>query len=327
MRGRWRTLPARAPLYGLVAFAAIIVVAIVTLAPRFNNARTNYDVGDNHTFTGVPGCRTAPAAAAGTLLGVTASTAGALDSATVQFGHLPIIRVYYTGLPDPRAWETGSPGLNRSAVVVSFRSPPATVLSGADDAALTHFFDTAPATYPIYYSYYHEPEPLIESGAFTLSQYKAAWTHITVIAARAHNSCLVPTMILMSWDLNPASGAHWRDYLPAGHVIKNLSWDAYPAGTVHDKDPQPTSPAQFMGPSEAASRSVGLPYGFAEFALGTVAGRPQWLAEVASYLRQTGASYGTLFNSPAYPWMQLRDPASISAWRTALAGSGHVRGT
>jgi hypothetical protein len=75
-----------------------------------------------------------------------------------------------------------------------------------------------------------------------------------------------------------------------------------------------------MGPAEAASKSVGLPFGFAEFALGTPAGRPQWLTQVAGYLRQTGAAFGTLFNSQYYPWMQLRDPASISAWRAAIAG-------
>ena len=198
------------------------------------------------------------------------------------------------------------------------------MLSGADDAALTHFFDSAPAVHPIYYSYYHEPEPLIESRAFTLTQYKAAWAHIAAIASRAHNPCLVPTLILMSWDLNPASGVHWKDYLPAGHVIKNLSWDAYPAGTVHDSHPQPTPPVQFMGPAEAASRSVGLPFGFAEFALGTTKDRPQWLEQVASYLKQTGAVFGTLFNSQYHPRMQLRDQASISAWRAAIVGSRRV---
>lgn len=241
--------------------------------------------------------------------------------ATAQFGQLPVIRIYYTGMPDPKAWTTGVPAHSQSAVVVSFRSPPATVLSGADDAAFSHFFRTAPVGRPVYYSYYHEPEPLIEQGAFTLAQYKAAWTHIASIAAQAHNSRLVPTLILMSWDLDPASGVNWRSYLPRGHVIRNLSWDAYPAGTVHNHNPQPTPPGQFMGAAEAASRSVGLPFGFAEFALGTHNGRPQWLTEVASYLRRTGATFGLLFNSRGFPWMLLNDSASIAAWRAAVAAS------
>jgi hypothetical protein len=255
-------------------------------------------------------------------LGVNASYPSQLAGATAEFGHMPIIRVYYTGMPDPDAWTTGAPGVNRSAVVVSFRSPPATVLSGKDDAALAHFFDTAPTGHPIYYTYYHEPEPLITGKQFTLAQYRAAWTHIVAIADAAHNPYLRSTMILMAWDLDPRSGINFRDFLPAGHVISVLAWDAYPAGTVHDQDPQPTPPGDFMAPEEAASRSVGLPYGFAEFALGTAADRPQWLQEVASYLQGTGALFGTLFNSTGFPWMELTDSASIQAWRSAVAHSG-----
>jgi hypothetical protein len=259
---------------------------------------------------------------AATLLGVNASSPGQLASATSEFGHMPIIRVYYNGMPDPDAWTTGVQAINHSAVVLSFRVPPATILSGADDAALSHFFDTAPTGHPIYYTYYHEPEPFISSGQFSLAEYKAAWTHIVAIANAAHNPYLKSTLILMAWDLDPASGINWKDFLPAGNVISTLGWDAYPAGTVHDLNPQPTNPADFMGPEVAASRSVGLPFGFAEFALGTQADRPAWLAEVASYLRSSGALFGTLFNSTGFPWMELNDAPSIQAWRDAVALSG-----
>jgi hypothetical protein len=271
-------------------------------------------------------CGASPALAADTTtdtaLGVNATSTSQLSGATAAFGHLSAIRVYYTGMPDPNAWTTGAPGVNNSAVVLSFRVPPATILSGTDDKALAHFFDTAPTGHPIYWTYYHEPEPFITDGQFTLAQYKAAWTHIAAIADAAHNADLKATLILMSWDLDPRSGFHFQDFLPAGHVISVLAWDAYPAGTVHDEDPQPTAPADFMGPAEAASRSVGLPFGFAEFALGTATDRPQWLAEVAAYLRSTGALFGTLFNSTGFPWMELNDQPSISAWRKAVSGSG-----
>jgi hypothetical protein len=253
-----------------------------------------------------------------TLLGINATSPSQLGTRSAQFGHIPILRIYYTGMPDPGLWTTGVQGLNHSAVVVSFRSPPSVVLSGADDAALAKFFNSAPTGNPIYYSYYHEPELLVQDNSFTVDQYKAAWAHIVAIADGAHNSDLKSTLILMSWDLNPASGINWKDYLPSGHVISVLAWDAYPAGTVHDSNPQPTPPADFMGAAEAASKSVGLPYGFAEFALGTATDRPQWLAEVASYLRQTGALFGTLFDSTGYPWMELTDDASIQAWRSVL---------
>jgi hypothetical protein len=270
-------------------------------------------------------CLATPVAATNTstdtLLGVNATNPSQLTRRTAQFGHLPILRVYYTGMPDPDLWTTGVQGLNHSAVVVSFRSPPSTVLSGADDAALARFFDSAPTGYPIYYSYYHEPEPFVETGTFTLAQYKAAWTHIAAIADAADNPYLKSTLILMNWDLDPASGIDWKDYLPGGHVISVLGWDAYPAGTVHDSDPQPTPPTAFMCAAEAASREVGLPFGFAEFALGTQTDRPQWLAQVASYLRQTGALFGILFDSTGYPWMELTDIPSIRAWRAEVANA------
>ena len=205
---------------------------------------------------------------------------------------------------------------------MSFNAAPSSVLSGADNATLSHFFDTAPSGHAIYYSYYPEPEQFIASGQFSAADYRAAWAHIVSLAAAAHNPYLHSTLVLTNWDLNPASGRNWKDYLPGGGVISTLGWDAYPAGTVQDRNPQPTPPAQFMGPAVAASRSVGLPFGFAEFALGTPTDRPAWLAEVANYLSSVGALFGTLFNSPGYPWTQLTDAASISAWRTVVAKSG-----
>lgn len=278
------------------------------------------------TAAAVASCASAPTLAADTstdtLLGVNATSNGQLSADTALFGHMSILRVYYSGMPSPNLWSSGVQGVNQSAVVVSFRSPPATVLSGADDAAFARFFDSAPTGYPIYWTYYHEPEPLIRAGDFSATQYKDAWSHIEAIANGADNPYLKPTMILMSWDLDPASHVDWQSYLPSGLSV--LAWDAYPAGTVEDKNMQDTPPADFMGPAEAASRSLGLGYGFAEFALGTPSGRPQWLTSVADYLESTGALFGTLFDSSGFPWMVLNDSASIQAWRDAVAGSVYL---
>lgn len=302
-------------IYGLLGTLAAVALIAAAMLPH-NADSTQHTMAVCHSEP-----KLVTDTSADSLLGVNATSPSQLKTRTAQFGHLPILRVYYTGMPDPHAWTTGVQALNQSAVVLSFRSPPTRVLSGADDAALAHFFDTAPTGHPIYYSYYHEPEPLIEAGDFTLAQYKAAWTHIVAIADKAHNLCLKPTLILMSWDLDPASGVNWKKYLPAGHVISSLAWDAYPPGTVHNSNPQPTAPEDFMGSAEAASRSVGLPFGFAEFALGTPTCRPQWLIQVANYLMRTGALFGTLFDSKGYPSMELNDSASIRAWRTAIADS------
>ena len=88
---------------------------------------------------------------------------------------MPIIRVFYPGLPSPNAWTTGCACDQQVSGRREFQCAAGRHLSGADDAVLSHFFDTAPTGHPIYYSYYHEPEPHIAEGQFTLSAYKAAW--------------------------------------------------------------------------------------------------------------------------------------------------------
>jgi hypothetical protein len=253
-----------------------------------------------------------------TLIGASVANASILAQDTAEFGHMPIVRVYYPRLPSANAWTTGLPAANHSAVIVSFKALPSAILSGADDAALSHFFDTAPTGHVIYYSYWHEPEDNIAAGQFTAAAYRAAWAHVVALADAADNPDLRSTLILMAWDLNPGSHRDWQDYLPPGNIISTLGWDAYPANFS-----SLTQPADFMGPAVAASKAAGLPFGFAEFGTSAVAGRAAWLTEVGNYLIQSGAQFGTLFNSsPPYPSMKLTDAASIAAWRNVIALSG-----
>jgi hypothetical protein len=253
--------------------------------------------------------RTAP------LLGSSVLSAANLTRTTRQFGHLPIVRVYFPGVPGSHAW-TSIAGVNKSAVIVSFNARPAAILSGRDDRALRHFFDSAPRGHAIYYSYFHEPEAHIARGEFTAAAYRAAWRHVAALADRAHNPYLHATLILMSYDLVPYAHRHWKNYLPRGHVIKVLAWDAYPVGSATNDHPRLTPPGQFMGPAIAAARSVGLPYGFAEFGLSTRFGRAAWLASVGRYLLHSGALFACYFDgNQAYPTLRLTDRASIAVWR------------
>ncbi len=313
----------RALRYGTVALAAAFALLVGTAAMR---AAGN---GGNSASLSALSCSAAPRLAANTSsvitatpLGVNASGPSQLASATSEFGHMPVIRVYYAAaIPSPQEWSTGVLGLSHSSVVLSFDPAPSVVLSGADDSALRRFFNAAPTGHAIYYSYYAEPESYIRKGQFSLAQFKAAFTHIAAIADAAHNPYLHATLILQGQDGRPGDEYNFRNYLPSGGVISVLGWDAYPDGTVEDQRPSQTAPAQFMGADIAASRSVGLPFGFAEFALGTPTGQPQWLAEVANYLQSNGALFGTLFNASGFPWMVLHDGASIQAWRNAVARS------
>ena len=256
------------------------------------------------------------------LLGSSVLSASDLKAVSSDFGRMPIVRVYYSGLPDSNAWTTGLAAANHSAVIVSFKALPTSILSGADDAALRHFFDTAPTGHPIYYSYYHEPEDNIAAGQFTLSDYKAAWARVVKIARAAHNPYLHSTLILMSWDLDPYSHRHWKDYLPGGGIISTLGWDAYPVGSAENINPKLTPPSQFMGPAIAASKSVGLPYGFPEFGLSTSRGRPGWLTSVGKYIMHSGALFASYFDgNQQYPTLRLTDAASIAVWRGFVAQS------
>ena len=236
---------------------------------------------------------------------------------------MAIVRTYYPGLPSANAWTTGLPAANKSAVIVSFKAQPTTILSGQDDAALSHFFDTAPTGNPIYWSYYHEPEGNIADGEFTLADYKAAWAHVVSLANAAHNPDLHSTLILGGYDFSPSAHRNWKDYLPGGGIISTLGWDAYPPGSAKNENPIAAAPDTFMAQEIAAAKSVGLPYGFAEFGLSTAAGRPAWLSDVGNYLLHSGAVFATYFNGNAqYPTLKLTDAASVAVWKNFVAKSG-----
>ena len=256
------------------------------------------------------------------LLGSSVLSLPDLATDTSQFGRMPIVRVYYPGLPNPNAWSTGMAAANHSAVIVSFKALPTDILSGADDSALKHFFDTAPTGHPIYYTYYHEPEDNIARGEFNLADYKAAWARVVAIADAAHNPALHSTLILMSWDLEKASHRNWKDYLPGGGIISTLGWDAYPVGSATNVNPQLTSPTAFMGPAIAAAKSVGLPYGFPEFGLSTANGRPGWLEEVGKYIMKSVALFASYFDgNTQYPTLRLTDAPSINVWKNFVTQS------
>ena len=259
---------------------------------------------------------------AGTEFGASVTGLTSLTRETSAFGHLPIIRTPYIGIPSPTVWTRGPAGVNKSSVVISFTAPPATILSGADNRALARLFAAAPTGSPVYYSYDGEPETAIGTHMFTATQYRQAWAHVARIASQAKNPDLKSTLILRATDAAAGSAPSWHRYLPGGSVISTLGWDAYPAGTLSGNHPQLTPPAAFMGPAIAASKAAGLPFGISGFALGTQAGRPAWLTNVGNYLMSNGALFGIVRTIPSVPATQLTDAGSIAAWKALVAASG-----
>jgi hypothetical protein len=251
------------------------------------------------------------------LLGTTVCSLGQLAQNTAEFGHLPVVHTYYTGLPPSNAWTTGLAGAaaSQSVLIVSFNASTSSILSGSDDAVLSHFFDTAPRSYPIYYSYIHEPEHEVQHDGLNVADYKAAWAHVVELADNADNPELHSILILEAYDLIPASHRDWLSYLPGGGIISTLGWDAYPGRQL-------APPAQFMAAAVAASESVHMPFGFTEFGWPEVSGRAAWLSEVGNYLMNTGALFGILFDSPnVQPSFLVSDPASIAVWRSFVQAS------
>ena len=306
-RSRSRSFRGRLAWAAAVATASALVVAGLALSSR--------QVGQTAVLM-------ASRTPVGTEFGAAVSGRAGLSSMTRNFGHMPIIRTSYSGLPAANAWTTGPDAINKSAVIVSFAATPAAVLAGTDDSALSRFFDAAPAGHRVYYAYYSEPETHVSRHQFTVSQYRRAWMHIAALARKAGNRELTPTLILSASDLSARSGVNWQSYLPGRHVVRTIAWDAYPTGTLTGHDPRLTPPAIFMGPAVAAAKIAGLQFGFAGFALATAKGRPAWLKTVGDYLMSSGALFGVLTSPAKAPATELTDPASIAAWHAVVARSG-----
>ena len=83
--------------------------------------------------------------------------------------------MFYSGLP--QAWP-GKLDAGGRPMIISFKAPPAEVLAGTHDARLRDWFRTAPTDQDIYWTYFHEPENDIQSGAFTAAQFRQAWQRI-----------------------------------------------------------------------------------------------------------------------------------------------------
>jgi hypothetical protein len=263
--------------------------------------------------------------AGGTLFGTSlwtgdgSNAASALSRETAAFGRPDVVRTYYTGMPG--AWP-GSAGASGGPVVVSFKAAPKDVMSGRLDGQFANWFATAPKDRPIYWSYFHEPENDVESGAFTTADYRAAWTHLAALADKAGNPQLRSNLILMCWTLNTGSHRNWKDYFAGSGVIDTIGWDCYnksfSKGSYGD-------PASMLGTAVATSKAAGVNWAVAELgskmaAGDSGAGRAKWLVAIGDYARANGAAYITYFDSTVGGDFRLLDAPSKAAWRAVIAG-------
>jgi hypothetical protein len=267
----------------------------------------------------------APAPSGGTMFGTSlwqgdgSTIAQALTRETTKVGQLDIIRTYYGGMP--AAWP-GSAGVSGGPVVVSFKAAPSDVTSGRLDSQFANWFKTAPRDRPIYWSYFHEPENDIESGAFTTAAYRAAWVHLAGLADRANNPQLRSNLILMCWTLQTGSHRNWQDYFAGASVIDTIGWDCY--NQAYAKGSY-TDPASMLGKAASTSKAAGVNWAIAELGSKMASGdngtgRAAWLTAIGKYTRTNGAAYVAYYDSAVNGEFRLLDAPSQTAWRQVIAG-------
>ncbi len=246
--------------------------------------------------------------------------AAALARAERDYGRLAVIRDFDRDLPDP--WPELRTLLTDHAAIVSFKLEPREVLSGSYDAQLRRWFATAPTTRTTWWSYRHEPEDNIARGSFTAAQFRAAFAHISALAAKVDNPSLKATLILQCYTANPNSGRRFADYYPGGAAVDVIGWDCYNHKT---KVGTYGSPETLTGKAIELSRSVGKPWGIAELGSTKVKtdpgqGRADWLTRSARYLYDQGATFVSYFDTAgAGTDYRLLDEPSRKAWHDVVS--------
>ena len=228
---------------------------------------------------------------------------------------LQVVRVFYPGLPDD--WPGVAPDRD---LVVSFKIDPAEVLDGRHDDRMRTWFAQAPSDRRIWWVYWHEPENDSEDGLFEPEDFRRAYAHLSELADEADNPSLKATVILMSYSLDEESGRRWQDWFPPAEAVDVLAWDMYNRGTG---EPFYLPPEELLGELEAASASVGKPYGIAEIASPLAPGddgteRARWISDLGCELVSSDAEFAAWFD---FLWndgeddYRLDDAPSRQAWR------------
>lgn len=250
------------------------------------------------------------------------SFAESLKQIDAAFGRLPVVRLFDPNLP--MGWSTPRAKLtDNRTLVISFRPSPQEVLSGKYDSYFRNWFATAPNDQVIYWSYIHEPEPLIQKGAFTATQYKDAWRRLVGIADRACKPNMFATLTLTGWTAEAASGRNYKTYDAGKDTIDVIAWDPYNGATDKDRDYyEPISTV--LAPAGEVMKADGRPWGIAETGSRLAPGdngqgRAKWLSTLGNYAVNNNAAFVTYFQSTRGGDWRLNDTYSRSVWRNFVA--------
>ncbi|MFL6180759.1 MAG: hypothetical protein ACJ73J_00465 [Actinomycetes bacterium] len=236
----------------------------------------------------------------------------ALHRSDHRYSRMEVVRFFEPFIRD--SW-SGTLGNVRRPVNVSFYARPGAVLAGAYDLTLRRWFRDAPNHTPIWWTYWHEPEDDIANGNLSAKHYRQAWRHINAIARQAGTPNLHPTLVLMAWTGQPASGRRISDYYP-GHFIDVIGWDGYNPPRARGY----ASPRAMFAACAAKNRRLDARFAIPELGGVLVPGddgsrRASWLVQVAKYAAARNAAFVTYWDAkiPNENY-QLRDLPSRSAW-------------
>lgn len=245
----------------------------------------------------------------------------ALARQDAAYGRLEVARIFYPG--DPPEWGGSPAGQADRPVVVSFKLSPGEVVAGVHDDALRSWFASIPTDRPVWWSYFHEPENDAEDGAFTAEDFRAAFRHVSEIAAEAPHPTLHAALILQCRTAVGAEGRAVADFDPGADTYDVLAFDCYNR-QVNDR--VYPDPAAWLAPVVAAAQQVGRPWALAELGSQLVEGddgtsRAIWLQEVAAYAIAQQAPFVTYFDSAVTGTdYRLADEPSRSAWHGIVTG-------
>jgi len=243
----------------------------------------------------------------------------AMHQSDRRYSRLDVVRFYDPDFPD--SWTSSRLNSVNRPIVYSFAAKPAAVLSGQHDRQLRRWFNTAPARWPIWWSYRQEPEDDIARGEYSAVRYRQAWRHVNQLANTADNPRLHPTLILMCWTAYPNSGRRFSDYYP-GDFIQVLGWDCYNTDTQMTRY---KSARQIMRHAAAKARALHKGFGVSEVGSRLLPGddgsrRAMWLADMARYTGHRNAAFVSYWDAqiPAGNF-KLRDFPSRRAWRGVVS--------
>jgi hypothetical protein len=272
------------------------------------------------------------------LCGVNVSSAGVYASRRADFGRIGVSRVFHEqGLP--AKWTWAQDGLSdEKRVQVSFKTPPASLAEGAEDATIRSWLRSIPAGWTVWLTLWHEPGDELRDGGFSPAEFQAGWRRLSQLVRSdtfAQDVTIYLTPVFGRYLVDTAS---WSDaWVPAPSDVDLLSWDIYgnATGTAGLNSPYPDVPELVDTCLRVTERLGFQRWGVSEFNAprrswdAGESARVRWLEEFRSYCWSSSRGVAPQLEHPELfllwegfgtNWDQnFKTPATRAWWRGVLA--------